>query len=228
MCHVSSVCFGSCATRPVDTPPAHGATPQAVTGVAVELSGALGRRTKHQSFDAPQLVLRAASAPGGWDAVPASAPAAAAAGDGAAAAPPPPPAVGVRTIALAEADADTPLLEATAFVAAGGEGTRCDAYAAHDGAGAVRGVLGADPSDAHRMLPEATDAATAAAAAAAAAAPPSPAPAAAAVVDGALSALDQCVVLALCLDVKNSNPAVRAAWRGVAVFVCVLLCAHVS
>jgi hypothetical protein len=214
-----------CVLGHVDTPPARGATPQAVTGVAVELSGALGRRTKHQSFDAPQLVLRAASAPGGWDAVPASAPAAAAAGDGAAAAPP--PAVGVRTIALAEADADTPLLEATAFVAAGGEGTRCDAYAAHDGAGAVRGVLGADPSDAHRMLPEATDAVTAAAVAAAAAAPPSPAPAAA-VVDGALSALDQCVVLALCLDVKNSNPAVRAAWRGVAVFVCVLLRAHVS
>lgn len=29
----------------------------------------------------------------------------------------------------------------------------------------------------------------------------------AAVADGPLSALDQCVVLALCLDVRNSNPA---------------------
>lgn len=44
-----------------------------------------------------------------------------------------------------------------------------------------------------------------------AAAPPTPeeaaAAAAAAVTDAPLSALDQCVVLALCLDVRNSNPA---------------------
>lgn len=46
--------------------------------------------------------------------------------------------------------------------------------------------------------------------------PPVPA-AAAGVADGALTALDQCVVLALCLDVKNSNPAVRASSGSVVV-----------
>ena len=123
-------------------------------------------------------------------------------GDSEQASAPPPNFVfgGLRQVAHAEADARTDLLESTIFAAGGGSGT-AEERAARESTfyGGTGGASGWG-----RAMEVKLQRADVAGDAAAAAAVEEPSPA---VTDGPLSALDQCIVLALCLDVANHNPA---------------------
>ena len=196
------------------------------SGLHTQLSGALGRKTKHQSFDLAQLVLRAASgdclagettadaaraevlgaATGRFSAstlrkeAEAAAVAAEAAAEAAAAAPAPTLLLGgVRAITLADADADTELLENTAFRAEGAAAALPANVASAAEADAARESLMYSKGWGAAIMATFVGVAGSPGSGAAAAPPPAP--------DGPLCCLDQAIILALCLDVKNSNPA---------------------
>jgi tetratricopeptide (TPR) repeat protein len=196
-------------------------------GLRARLTGALGKRTKYQQFSLSQLVLRARgrdrAEPEGGRAAAAGAAAAEAAAEGAAPAalaegvaaasssvdepaavvPTTSMASGVRSVQISEVDADTYLLETIAFTKPGEEDGG-DAGTAAPAAAAAAAAPAADTAPAAAEAAPADDSSSS-----------SPFPSSPSlfqvddgdVEDGPLGPLEQCVVLALSVDINNHSPA---------------------
>jgi hypothetical protein len=198
------------------------------SGLRTRLTGALGRRTKFQAFDVTQLVLRARSVGAQAHAALQEALHAEAVGGGEGRF----TAASLRKQGLLESQpshsaAPPPALEPASAPSSAGEATVIDGTDAMQRNVALGGIrqLTLDEVDSDNirlehikfteLQPQLTANATTTSAggstaergaATAAAGQPATQSVSADVVDGPVSVLDQCIILALCLDVKNHNP----------------------